>query len=62
MDILIFEGTTIVNDDGLGDTIPAYDVIEDKFGDFFTSNVCHRDGFNPFREVFGGGDDELIAI
>lgn len=59
---LDFEGMTIVSDDGLRDTIPINNIVEDKLRNLFVCNVCHKNVFNPFSEIFGNGDDEFIAI
>lgn len=52
MDILILERATIVCNDGLQDTVAAYNVIQDDLGYLLSSNVSHQDGFNLLGKIF----------
>lgn len=62
IDILIFKRVTIICNDGFWDTIATYNVIQDEFGYLFSSNVGHRDGFNPVGKVFSRNKDKIMSI
>jgi hypothetical protein len=62
IDLFVLERTTIVSDNGKWDTIPTYEIVKNELGIFFISNICQWNGFNPFHEVFNGGDDEFMVV
>ena len=62
MNVLVFEWTSVVSDDGLRKAIPENDVVKNELGYFLVGYVCQRDGFDPLRKIISGGDDEFVAI
>lgn len=62
MYILVLKGMNVIEDDGLWDTISTNDIIKDELRYLFSSNICHGNSFNPFCEIFGRCDNELMDI
>ena len=53
---------TVVRDDPVGDTIPAYEVLLDEAGNHIFCNRGEGSCFDPFGEIVNGNQDEAMSI
>ena len=62
LDLLIFEGSSIVRYNGHGDTVTTDKVVQDEFGYLFARDICKWNGFHPLCKVVCGNKDKGMAI
>lgn len=62
LQILIFEFSFIVNNDGGWYTIPAYDVVKNEHGHSLAIFHSERDCLYPFSEVVYSSDNKFVSI
>lgn len=60
--ILIFESTPIVCENGKGNIVSTNNIIESKGCNLFFSNLGERNDLNPLHEIFCSCNDEFVAI
>lgn len=60
--ILIFERTPVIGDDGDRNIVSTNDIVENECSNFFSSDLCKRLEFDPFCEILCGSDDEFMTI
>ena len=53
---------TVVSDDPVGNTIPAYEVLLDEAGNHIFTNRGEGSCFDPFGEIVDGDQDEAMSI
>ena len=58
----VIQVCTVVRDDPVGDTIPAYEVLFDEAGNHILCNGGEGSCFNPFGKVINGHQDETMSI
>lgn len=59
---LIFEGISIVSDDGGRDSISTKNMEKDEFGDLNTYYLGEWYCFHPLGKVLSGGDNEGVVV
>lgn len=62
MNILVFERTPIIYDNGKGNIIVENDIIKDKSCNLLSGDLGERNDFNQFCKIFFGCDNEFMAI
>ena len=53
---------SVVSDDPVGDTIPAYEVLLDEAGNHILCNGGEGSCFDPLGKVINGHQDEMVSI
>ena len=61
-DYSIVQICTVVSDDPVGDTIPAYEVMLDEAGNHILCNGGEGSCFDPLGKVINGYQDEAVSI
>lgn len=62
MNILIFEGTPVIGDNGNRNTVSTNDIVENECSNFFSSDLHERHCFDPFCEILCGSDNEFMTV